>query len=63
MPRDGFQSQDYTCTADVPSEYLETRPTGFGEMTAVRHSASIQGVEVGWDIMPKPLGSDEKKWL
>ncbi|BAE56244.1 unnamed protein product [Aspergillus oryzae RIB40] len=61
--RDGFQSQDYTCTADVPSEYLETRPTGFGEMTAVRHSASIQGVEVGWDIMPKPLGSDEKKWL
>ncbi|GAB1199041.1 hypothetical protein APSETT444_008374 [Aspergillus pseudonomiae] len=61
--RDGFQSQDYTCTADVPPEYLETRSTGFGEMTAVRHSASIQGVKVGWDIMPKPLGSDEKKWL
>ncbi|KAB8228367.1 hypothetical protein ETB97_004420 [Aspergillus alliaceus] len=61
--KDGFQAQNYTCTADVPREYLETRSTGFGEMTAVRHSASIQGVEVGWDIMPKPLGSDEKRWL
>ncbi|KAF7593414.1 hypothetical protein BBP40_011516 [Aspergillus hancockii] len=61
--KDGFQAQDYKCTADVPPEYLETRSTGFGEMTAVRPSASIQGVEIGWDIMPKPLGSDEKKWL
>lgn len=61
--RSGFQAPDYNCMADVPAEYLETRDTGFGEMTAVRHSASIQGVEVGWDIMPKLLGSDEKKWL
>ncbi|KAJ5180268.1 hypothetical protein N7492_003478 [Penicillium capsulatum] len=59
----GFQTRDYTCTNDVPSEYLETRQTGFGEMTAVRHSASIAGVEVGWDVMPKPLGSDKKEWL
>jgi hypothetical protein len=61
--KDGFQAQDYKCTADVPLEYLETRSTGFGEMTAVRPSALIQGVRIGWDIMPKPLGSDEKKWL
>lgn len=61
--RSGFDSGDYTCTADVPAEYLETRETGFGEMTAVRHSASIEGVCVGWDVMPKPLGSDEKRWL
>jgi hypothetical protein len=59
----GFETQDFACTADVPEEYLETKDTGFGRMTAVRHSASIEGVEVGWDIMPKPLGSDEKKWL
>jgi hypothetical protein len=59
----GFETQDFTCTKDVPGEYLETRETGFGEMTAIRHSASIEGVNVGWDIMPKPLGSDEKKWL
>jgi crotonobetainyl-CoA:carnitine CoA-transferase CaiB-like acyl-CoA transferase len=61
--RSGFETNDYTCIEDVPFQYLETRETGFGEMTAVRHSASIQGVQVGWDIMPKPLGSDEKKWL
>ncbi|KAL5354950.1 CoA-transferase family III [Aspergillus floccosus] len=53
-----FQEQDYTCTADVPEEYLETRASGFGELTAVRHSVSIGGVAVGWDVMPKPLGSE-----
>lgn len=61
--RDGFDSQGYKNIADVPQEYLETRATGFGEMTAVGHSARVQGVEVGWDVMPKPLGSDEKVWL
>ena len=61
--KSGFETGDFTCTKDVPEEYLETRETGFGEMTAIRHSASIEGVDVGWDIMPKPLGSDEKKWL
>ncbi|KAL4886113.1 CoA-transferase family III [Aspergillus karnatakaensis] len=40
-----------------------TGPTGFGEMKAVKHSACIAGVEVGWDAMPKPLGSDRKEWL
>ncbi|KAL2855391.1 CoA-transferase family III domain-containing protein [Aspergillus pseudoustus] len=59
----GFAAKDYTCTADVPGEFLETRDTGFGVMTSVRHSASIEGVRVGWDVMPKPLGSDEKMWL
>ncbi|CAG8326850.1 unnamed protein product [Penicillium salamii] len=61
--KSGFETRDFTCTGDVPEEYLETRETGFGMMTAVRHSASLEGVEVGWDIMPKPLGSDEKRWL
>jgi crotonobetainyl-CoA:carnitine CoA-transferase CaiB-like acyl-CoA transferase len=62
--RTGFEEgRDYTCLADVPEEYLETRQTGFGEITFVRHSASVEGVEVGWDVMPKPLGSDEKRWL
>lgn len=61
--RSGFDTKDYTCSEDVPPEYLETRETGFGQMTAVRHSASIEGLQVGWDVMPKPLGSDEKKFL
>lgn len=59
----GFATRNYTCTADVPTEYLETRETGFGDMIAVKHSAAIEGVQVGWDIMPKPLGTDKKVWL
>ncbi|KAL4949482.1 CoA-transferase family III domain-containing protein [Aspergillus filifer] len=59
----GFQTRDYTCTNDVPAEYLETRQTGFGEMIAIKHSAAVEGVKVGWDVMTKPLGSDEKRWL
>ncbi|EGR52911.1 uncharacterized protein TRIREDRAFT_53373 [Trichoderma reesei QM6a] len=48
---------------DVPGEFLETRETAFGRMVAVRHSASVEGCEVGWGEMPKPLGSDEARWL
>lgn len=59
----GFQCKDYKKQADVPLEYLETRETGFERMTAVKHSANISGCEVGWDIMPKPLGSDSAEWL
>jgi hypothetical protein len=42
---------------------VETRQTEFGELKAVRHAATIEGVRVGWDIMPKPLGSDNPTWL
>ncbi|KAI1270326.1 hypothetical protein F5Y18DRAFT_367920 [Xylariaceae sp. FL1019] len=58
----GFESRDYEKAEDV-EEYLEARDSGFGRMEAVRHSAKIDGCEPGWDIMPKPLGSDEPKWL
>ncbi|KAJ5109843.1 hypothetical protein N7532_002488 [Penicillium argentinense] len=61
--KSGFQTSDYTSTQDVPQEFLETRATGFGDMTAVKHSAAIEGVQVGWDIMPRPLGSDSKEWF
>ncbi|KAG9855781.1 CoA-transferase family III, partial [Aureobasidium melanogenum] len=58
----GFRCKDYKKQADLPAEYLETRETGFGCMTAVKHSAKISGCEVGWEIMPKPLGSDSAEW-
>ncbi|KAG4437969.1 hypothetical protein IFR05_006550 [Cadophora sp. M221] len=52
----------------VPSEreiegYLETRMSGFGELRALKHAAAVEGCMPGWDIMPKPLGSDEARWL
>ncbi|KAF2649423.1 CoA-transferase family III [Lophiostoma macrostomum CBS 122681] len=58
----GFKRRDFT-TPEQVEKYLEARMTDFGMLKAVKHSAAIQGVEVGWDIMPKPLGSDEAVWL
>lgn len=48
---------------DVPGEMLEERDSGFGQITAVKHSAVIEGVDIGWDVMPGPLGSDRAEWL
>ncbi|KAF2021659.1 CAIB/BAIF family enzyme [Aaosphaeria arxii CBS 175.79] len=60
--RSGFDCQDYEKTEDV-EEYLESRESAFGLLQAVRHSASIEGCPVGWEVMPKPLGSDVAAWL
>ncbi|CAI6337622.1 unnamed protein product [Periconia digitata] len=43
-------------------QYLEKRQSDFGELRAVRHSAAIEGLEVGWDIMSRVLGSDVARW-
>lgn len=59
----GFHFKDFNTPPDVPEEYLEERESGFGLLKSVRHSASIEGVALGWDIMPKPLGSDKAEWL
>ncbi|KAL4899587.1 CoA-transferase family III-domain-containing protein [Aspergillus multicolor] len=45
--KSGFEGvRDFTCTGNVPAEFLETRKGGFGTLTAVRHSVSIEGVGV-----------------
>ncbi|KAK4068007.1 hypothetical protein Trihar35433_6567 [Trichoderma harzianum] len=59
----GFESQDVQALEDVHPDFLETKDTAFGSMRAVSHSASVEGCEVGWEEMPKPLGSDEARWL
>jgi hypothetical protein len=58
----GFQVEDFEKHEDVPPEYLETRNSGLGEVKSVRHSVSIEGLEVGWDVMPEPLGTHEPYW-
>lgn len=59
----GFDGvRDYEKAEDVPEQFFETRQTGFGVMKAIRHSARIEGLEVSWDVMPKPLGSDSAEW-
>ena len=60
--KSGFACDDIVKIDDA-AEFMETRMTGIGKLTAMRHSATIEGVDVGWGIMPKPLGSDETRWL
>lgn len=57
----GFEHKDFTASHDV-EQFLETRQSGFGILKAVKHSVAIDGVEVGWDHMPRPLGSDQAEW-
>ncbi|CAJ0543544.1 Ff.00g038040.m01.CDS01 [Fusarium sp. VM40] len=59
----GFQARDFDKQEDVPEVYMETRDTGFGTMKAVKYGAAIEGLQIGWDIMPKPLGSDKPEWI
>lgn len=58
----GFDAPDYNSPEDLPEGYYETKPSGFGSLMAIKHSAKIAGLEVGWDLMPKPLGSDTAEW-
>ncbi|ETI23806.1 hypothetical protein G647_05612 [Cladophialophora carrionii CBS 160.54] len=58
----GFQ-WDADSMEGVPEVYLESRLSDFGTLKAVRHAAAIEGINVGWDIMPRPLGSDDPSWL
>lgn len=60
--KSGFHRKDFNSPDDV-DVYLETRQTGFGQLRAVTHSAKIEGLEIGWEEMPKPLGSDKPVWL
>ncbi|RGP69584.1 hypothetical protein FSPOR_4688 [Fusarium sporotrichioides] len=58
----GFEAQDFKRPEDVPERYFESGDTAFGTMKSIKHSASIEGVQVGWDRAPKPLGSDSPAW-
>ncbi|KAL0257644.1 hypothetical protein SLS55_006807 [Diplodia seriata] len=58
--RSGFECEGFA-EGEVEG-YLEVRESGLGLLKAVRHAASVEGCETGWDIMPKPLASDEAEW-
>ena len=61
--KSGFECGDNETQKDVPEEFFETRASDFGNLKAVKHTASIDGVDVGWEKMPKPLGSNDAAWL
>ncbi|KAI1350558.1 CoA-transferase family III [Xylaria sp. FL0043] len=66
--RSGFEGEDYTVLgadgerSEEEKGYFETRETPFGEMTFLKHSASVEGFEPGWERMPTPLGACEAVW-
>jgi hypothetical protein len=59
----GFQYQDISFGDDDITEYMESRPSAFGEIMALKPAAWVEGAMPGWDIMPKPLGSDVPQWM
>ena len=66
--RSGFEGRDLTALgprserSEEEEGFFETRQTAFGEMTFLRHSASVDGFETGWDSMPVPLGLSQPAW-
>lgn len=57
----GFDSEDFR-THDDATEFMETRQTSQGKLSAVRHSARIEGLEVGWRLMPDTLAGAVPEW-
>ncbi|KAK1984199.1 CoA-transferase family III [Colletotrichum cereale] len=61
--RTGFEASEAERSFQADENLFEKRMTGFGVMKYLRHSAAVEGLGPGWDVMPKPLGSDEPRWL
>jgi hypothetical protein len=50
-------------TADAIADLFETTPSGFGEMTAIRHAAQMSETPAYWELPSVPLGSHMPRWL
>ncbi len=51
---------------DLPPEtvqkYMQQMPSGFGDLTAVRHSAILSKTPAHWSRPAMPLGSNKPEW-
>jgi hypothetical protein len=47
--------------ADI-ADFLEVVPSGFGQLTTVRHAAKMTRTPARWDWMSVPLGTDPAAW-
>lgn len=59
----GFAAEDYVKGQNVPEDMLATTETAWGTLTAVKHSAEIEGCDVGWDLMPCPAEENSPAWV
>jgi hypothetical protein len=55
--RDGF-----AVTAPSIEPFLETTPSGFGELRAVRHSAQLSRTPAAWTLPSVPPGGSPPRW-
>ena len=56
----GFSGK--TPSQDDVADLLETAPSGFGSMTAVRHSGRLDVTPPRWDLPSVPLGTHPPAW-
>ena len=42
--------------------YVDTVPSGFGSLAAIRHSAQFEATPAGWDRPSVPPGTDAARW-
>jgi crotonobetainyl-CoA:carnitine CoA-transferase CaiB-like acyl-CoA transferase len=47
---------------DAVADLLETGPSGFGRLTAVRHAAHLADTPAHWARPSVPLGTDDPEW-
>ena len=45
-----------------PAPYVDTVPSGFGTLAAIRHSARFASTPAGWDRPSVPPGTDAARW-
>ena len=57
---DGLAAPDQTA-ADI-ADLLDTAPSGFGDMQAIRHSAILSETPTRWDRPSVPLGTHRAVW-
>ena len=57
----GLRAPDLT-PPDI-ADLLETSPSGFGALTAVRHAAQLSATPARWALPAMPLGSHRAEWL
>jgi hypothetical protein len=57
---DGFKQTDVREDAIVP--FMEDAPSGFGPLTAVKHSAILSKTPARWARPAVRLGTDKAEW-
>lgn len=59
--REGFTFDDPALS--IAGDYFEEQESAFGLCRGLKHAAHVEGASPGWDRMPRPLGSDQPRWL